>query len=177
MGAVAILECPRIHFINNNKVIIIIIVIVMFRSFLLTVFCCVQACVGELNDRPIIGIVSQTIHPELDAILPPGHNYTTYIASSYIKWVEAAGARAVPVIVENEITSEEYYLKLFSGLNGLLIPGGAVSIFDGGYAEASNWFFEKAKEVTIAMVPKTAILYSRRMLGVRCSQSGAPAWG
>merc|ERR1712013_26179 len=146
MGAVAILECPRIHFINNNKVIIIIIVIVMFRSFLLTVFCCVQACVGELNDRPIIGIVSQTIHPELDAILPPGHNYTTYIASSYIKWVEAAGARAVPVIVENEVTSEEYYQKLFSGLNGLLIPGGAVSIFDGGYAEASNWFFEKAKE-------------------------------
>ena len=67
--------------------------------------------------------------------------------------------------------------QLFSGLNGLLIPGGAVSIFDGGYAEASNWFFEKAKEVTVAMDPKTTILYSRRMLGVRCSQSGAPAWG
>ena len=64
----------------------------------------------------MLGIVSQTIHPELDAILPPGHNYTTYIASSYIKWVEAAGARAVPVIVENEITSEEYYLKVSSAL-------------------------------------------------------------
>eukprot|EP00090_Calanus_glacialis_P045280 TRINITY_DN8294_c0_g1_i1.p1 TRINITY_DN8294_c0_g1~~TRINITY_DN8294_c0_g1_i1.p1 ORF type:complete len:323 (-),score=87.85 TRINITY_DN8294_c0_g1_i1:89-1057(-) len=102
--------------------------------------------VGEVNNRPIIGIVSQTIHPELDAILPPGHNYTTYIASSYIKWVEAAGARAVPVIVENEITSPEYYQKLFSSVNGLLIPGGAVSIFDSGYAEASNIFFDMAKK-------------------------------
>jgi len=115
--------------------------------FLLVLLCCRGGLsVGEVNNRPIIGIVSQTIHPELDAMLPPGHNYTTYIASSYIKWVEAAGARAVPVIVENEITSPEYFAKLFSSINGLLIPGGAVSIHDSGYAEASNWFFDKAKE-------------------------------
>jgi len=116
------------------------------RCIVLPLFCWVHLCAGELNDRPIIGIISQTIHPELDAILPPGHNFTTYIASSYIKWVEGAGARAVPVIVENEITSEEYFQKLFYGLNGLLIPGGAVSIFQGGYAEASKWFFDMAKQ-------------------------------
>merc|ERR1712123_481961 len=91
--------------------------------FLFILLCCHGGLsVGEVNKRPIIGIVSQTIHPELDAMLPPGHNYTTYIASSYIKWVEAAGARAVPVIVENEITSPEYFAKLFSSINGLLIP-------------------------------------------------------
>jgi len=116
------------------------------RCIVLPLFCWVHLCAGELNDRPIIGIISQTIHPELDAILPPGHNFTTYIASSYIKWVEGAGARAVPIIVENEITSEEYFQKLFYGLNGLLIPGGAVSIFQGGYAEASKWFFDMAKQ-------------------------------
>jgi len=120
------------------------------RCIVLPLFCWVHLCAGELNDRPIIGIISQTIHPELDAILPPGHNFTTYIASSYIKWVEGAGARAVPIIVENEITSEEYFQKLFYGLNGLLIPGGAVSIFQGGYAEASKWFFDMAKQENAA---------------------------
>eukprot|EP00092_Neocalanus_flemingeri_P016060 GFUD01017384.1.p1 GENE.GFUD01017384.1~~GFUD01017384.1.p1 ORF type:complete len:323 (+),score=84.53 GFUD01017384.1:84-1052(+) len=112
----------------------------------LVLLCCGDRSVAEVNNRPIIGIISQTIHPELDALLPPGHNYTTYIASSYVKWVEAAGARAVPIIVENEISSTEYYTKLFSGINGVLIPGGAVSIFDSGYAEASNIMFDLAKK-------------------------------
>jgi len=107
---------------------------------------CEGLSVGEVNNRPIIGILSQTIHSELDALLPPGHNYTTYIAASYVKWVEAAGARAVPIIVENEISTNEYYSKVFSGINGVLIPGGAVSIYDSGYAEASNLMFDMAKK-------------------------------
>ena len=28
-------------------------------------------------------------------MLPPGHNYTTYLAASYVKWVEGAGAMQV----------------------------------------------------------------------------------
>jgi gamma-glutamyl hydrolase len=98
------------------------------------------------TERPIVGIMSQAIHSELDAILPPGHNFTTYIAASYIKWVEAAGARAVPVLVGNQITSEQYFETVFSGVNGLLIPGGAVSLYDSDYAAASNWFFARAKQ-------------------------------
>jgi hypothetical protein len=44
----------------------------------------------ELNLRPLIGIVSQGGEPA-----PDGHSY---IAASYIKFVEAAGARAVPIL-------------------------------------------------------------------------------
>ena len=68
--------------------------------------------IKKYSSIQISGILSQTIHSELDALLPPGHNYTTYIAASYVKWVEAAGARAVPIIVENEISTNEYYTKV-----------------------------------------------------------------
>ena len=39
------------------------------------------------------------------------------------------------------------YFQVFSGINGLLIPGGATSIAHSGYADASNAFFKMAKEV------------------------------
>ena len=41
--------------------------------------------------------------------LPGDFNFTSYIATSYVKWVEAGGARAVPVIVGR---SEEYYTEV-----------------------------------------------------------------
>ena len=34
---------------------------------------------------------------------------------------------------------------MFAGINGLLIPGGAVSIYSSPYAEASNFLFDLAK--------------------------------
>ena len=39
-------------------------------------------------------------------------------------------------------------LQMFSSINGLLIPGGATSIYNSGYADASNAFFQMAKEVS-----------------------------
>jgi len=96
-----------------------------------------------VTDRPIIGILSQGISSSLDDMLPDGHNFTTYIAASYVKWVEAAGARAVPIIVNGDT---EYYEKIYSGINGLLIPGGAVSIYSSPYAEASRHLMELAQK-------------------------------
>lgn len=48
-----------------------------------------------INDRPIIGILAQEISYRLN-IQWPGV-YTSYIAASYIKFVEGAGARPVPL--------------------------------------------------------------------------------
>jgi len=106
----------------------------------------VPSRVNEVTNRPIIGILSQEIHESLDQILPENHNYTTYIAASYVKWVEAAGARAVPVVVTSQQSNMEYYQQIFSGVNGILIPGGAVSIHNSPYAEASNFMFDMAKK-------------------------------
>jgi len=100
-----------------------------------------------LNNRPIIGIVSQEISYALDDLLPPGHNYTSHIAASYVKWLEAAGARVVPIIVNPEETTEEdveYFQQIFSGISGLLIPGGWASIHDSGYSRASNILYDLA---------------------------------
>jgi len=105
----------------------------------------------EYNDRPIIGVLSQELDDWLASKLPPNHNYTAYIASSYIKWVEAGGARAVPVIIGK---SREYYEQLFAGLNGLLLPGGSAPLVGaGGYAEVGQLFFDLAKESTDAGDP------------------------
>jgi len=102
----------------------------------------------EYNDRPIIGVLSQELDEWLLSRLPPGHNYTAYIASSYVKWVEAGGARAVPIMIGQ---TRAYYNQMFSSLNGLLLPGGSAPLVGhGGYAEAGQIFFELAKEASEA---------------------------
>ncbi|KAI7836202.1 hypothetical protein COHA_009927 [Chlorella ohadii] len=74
----------------------------------------------KLNLRPIIGIVSQLGDPA-----PKGHSY---IASSYVKLVESAGARAVPILCD---MSKEEVERRFKAVNGILIPGGAQDLRSG----------------------------------------------
>lgn len=64
------------------------------------------------------GILSQSLPSSLDEMLPAGHNFTTYIAASYVKWAEASGARVVPIVVRSDPTNLEYYTKV--GLTLLL---------------------------------------------------------
>lgn len=47
------------------------------------------------TDRPIIGVLAEEILFSLDKNWPGV--YDSYIAASYIKFVEAGGARAVPI--------------------------------------------------------------------------------
>lgn len=51
----------------------------------------------EVNDRPIIGILSQEQSHHLKTKYTE-ENYTSYIAASYVKAVEASGARVVPIL-------------------------------------------------------------------------------
>lgn len=48
-----------------------------------------------LNDDPMIGVLSQEISFYLDGKYPG--EYNSYIAASYVKFVEGGGARVVPV--------------------------------------------------------------------------------
>eukprot|EP00117_Sycon_ciliatum_P007047 scpid55287/ scgid10315/ Gamma-glutamyl hydrolase; Conjugase; GH; Gamma-Glu-X carboxypeptidase len=92
---------------------------------------------ADLNDRPVIGVLSQH-----DSEIDP---HTMYIAASYVKFVESAGARVVPVMTN--LTGDEY-TTLFGKLNGLLLPGGGVSVTGttSGYARAAHVFFKLAVE-------------------------------
>lgn len=96
----------------------------------------------DVNDRPIIGILTQELDDVLYNKLPLGHNYTSYLAASYVQWVMSGGARVVPIIIGHE---ENYYRKIFNGINGLLLPGGNAPLTgDGGYAAVGELFFRWA---------------------------------
>lgn len=48
-----------------------------------------------INDTPIIGILAQEISYHLNTKWPGV--YTSYIAASYVKFIEGGGARPVPI--------------------------------------------------------------------------------
>ena len=65
------------------------------------------------NPRPIIGILTQPDHTN------PRNKH--YIAASYVKWLEAAGARSI-VIPQN--ANNDTMDKILSQINGVLLTGG-----------------------------------------------------
>ena len=79
-----------------------------------------------------VGILSQGITSSLDEMLPAGHNFTTYIGAAYVKWVEAAGARAVPIDVHKpelfyEVSIVMPLFKLLQCLTFIFIDDSATS--------------------------------------------------
>ncbi|PNF43259.1 Gamma-glutamyl hydrolase [Cryptotermes secundus] len=87
----------------------------------------------HLNDRPIIGILSQELSVYMQEKFPG--NYTSYVPASYVKYIEAAGARVVPIKINR---TASYYENLVNSVNGILFPGGAASFTAiGGYSAAA----------------------------------------
>jgi len=74
---------------------------------------------GAENDRPIIGIFTQ---PSPSVLSRFGNSY---IAASYVKFIESAGARVVPIFYKS---SQADLKKLFNSINGILFPGGSASL-------------------------------------------------
>uniref|UniRef100_UPI0037E8AEBB gamma-glutamyl hydrolase n=1 Tax=Semicossyphus pulcher TaxID=241346 RepID=UPI0037E8AEBB len=91
---------------------------------------------AERNDRPIIGVLAQEVKS-------PKPNQTSYIAASYVKFLESAGARVVPIMINK---TQEEYKALFNSINGILYPGGGASIISSGYQRAAKVFYELAIE-------------------------------
>ncbi|KAL4635213.1 gamma-glutamyl hydrolase-like [Arapaima gigas] len=89
---------------------------------------------NKRNDEPIIGVLAQ----ELRSASSPG---TSYIAASYIKFLESAGARVVPVKINQ---TQEEYESLFSSINGILFPGGGANLISSGYAKAAKILYDLA---------------------------------
>jgi len=67
----------------------------------------------------------------------------SYIAASYVKYIEGAGGRVVPIRINQ---SESYYNNIFNSINGLLIPGGSASIRSSGYSKAGSILYDLALE-------------------------------
>ncbi|CAO2580225.1 Gamma-glutamyl hydrolase [Lemmus lemmus] len=88
--------------------------------------------------KPIIGILMQK------CITKEMRNLGKYyIAASYVKYLESAGARVVPIRVDLPPTE---YVELFKSINGILFPGGSANISHSEYFHVARIFYNKAIE-------------------------------
>lgn len=88
------------------------------------------------NDRPIIGILAQDTFGYMKRTFGP-----TYIVASYVKYIESAGGRVVPI--RNNLT-EKQLEELFHSINGVLLPGGGANIYDSPYERTAKILFNLA---------------------------------
>lgn len=89
-----------------------------------------------LNLRPLIGIVSQSGSP--------ARKGQSYIAASYVKFVESAGARVVPILHD---TPKHHLERIFDTINGVLLPGGSQNLEPGNpYFDTSSHLYDLAKK-------------------------------
>lgn len=81
---------------------------------MLTLIACLAA-VSEImaHFRPVIGIMSQELSQTFEKMYAP--EFDSYIAASYVKFLESSGSRVVPIQIGKP---KEYYEKLMSQLNG-----------------------------------------------------------
>ncbi|CAL7945516.1 unnamed protein product [Xylocopa violacea] len=98
----------------------------------------------EPNNRPIIGILTQETSIYLKKKLLP-EKYSSYIAASYVKFIEGAGARVVPIWIGKD---EAYYRDILNKINGVLWPG-ETALFNrsNGYADAGYTIYKIAKQM------------------------------
>ncbi|KAM9312026.1 gamma-glutamyl hydrolase-like [Gastrophryne carolinensis] len=87
-----------------------------------------------INERPIIGIITQEVSDK--AFFYYGK---TYIADSYVKFLESAGCRVVPIRLN---LTEDEYIRLFHSINGVLLPGGAVDPLTSSFSRTAGIFYK-----------------------------------
>jgi len=100
-----------------------------FYGFTLAAAFYMGTCIDEdVNDRPIIGVLTQPLNVELlteDDGVGYRHDDRTFIAASYVKFAESAGARVVPLHFD---ASDVELTDLFRQINGIIFPGGGTDI-------------------------------------------------
>ena len=91
-----------------------------------------------VNDRPIIGVLSQPLTNAFKAD-PRFANKTSFIQAAYVSMLESAGARTVPLIFDADLESQ---LSKIDHLNGVFYCGGGAL---GDYYTFGKAVFEYVK--------------------------------
>ncbi|XP_061585378.1 gamma-glutamyl hydrolase [Cololabis saira] len=104
-------------------------------------FCCSKSLPTRIsqesvNDRPVIGILTQIVSDE--SMKPFG---STYIPASYVKYVESGGSRVMPIRLT--LTTAEYE-NIFKNINGLIFIGGAADLETSDFARVAKIFYKLA---------------------------------
>ncbi|XP_064607893.1 gamma-glutamyl hydrolase-like [Liolophura sinensis] len=90
-----------------------------------------------VNNKPVIGVLA---HETAGPYMMYGDSL---IYSEYVEFLHTGGARVVPIRI-NE--SMEYYETLFKSINGVLFPGGSLSLTTSSYAKAGKIMFDLAMQ-------------------------------
>ena len=99
-----------------------------------------QTILFRLNLRPIIGILDQPSPSDSDCNLVG--NGDKYLAAAYVKLVESTGARVVPIPFD---ATEAELERLFSAVNGIVLPGGDSNFTPGTvFYDNANYLFHLA---------------------------------
>ena len=109
----------------KNMLMVILVI------FVVTLVSHISAATEFLTDRPIVGIFTQ---PTSDGSEACGQS-CYYLAASYVKYIESAGARVVPVPYN---ASTEQLDFLFESLNGFFFPGGGAA-----YPSSAQYIYDK----------------------------------
>jgi gamma-glutamyl hydrolase len=96
---------------------VLVSVLALAALFIASTACAATA--AALNNAPIIGIFAQPVFS------PPDPADKQYIAASYVKWIESAGGRVVPIPYSLSTAKLE---ALLPQLNGVLFPGGGAEL-------------------------------------------------
>ena len=90
------------------------------------------------TDRPTIGILTMANEDKgLFEGIPNTAN-TTYVAASYVKLIEAGGARAVPLIADMQ---EEDLKKIIQSINGVILSGGDGDLANSHYEKVTRMVY------------------------------------
>ena len=103
----------------------------LLTTLIVVLLACNFESTSASNHWPVIGILIQEFNPP----------NTSYIPSSYVKFVEAGGARVVPIHINRE---SAYYQRVLSQVNGILFPGGDVDVHNSGFGRAGKIIFDYA---------------------------------
>lgn len=117
--------------------------------------------------QPVIGILSQPIPDSLKDD-PRFADKTSYIMQAYVHFMEASGARVVPIILED---SDEVVDQKLSEINGVLFPGGA-----GDYLDLGDYIYKSliAKNDAGDFYPLWGTCLGFENLATFASSSGSP---
>ena len=94
-----------------------------------------------MNERPIIGILAQALTNKKIKNRFPFTEGRSFIPASYVKWIEASGARVLPI---KENLSPTKLTELLHSINGVVFPGGISSLSTSKYAKNGRIIFDYA---------------------------------
>lgn len=97
----------------------------------------------DITDTPVIGIVTQDLPSSLQED-PRFEGLSTYVMSAYVNYLEAFGARVVPIISGE---SDQETMGKLAVLNGVLFPGGDG---DQAYHDKARFIFDEVTKINDA---------------------------